>query len=229
MLRQRMAALVLILMGMTAVVWAPQAKAADSGFSIYAGGFAGGRLFTATSSAERAWLSPDGRDFRGVEVRAEVDETFVAGLRIQKAMGKQWGLTANFSGADADISVLVRTNQANVDKVLWDQVFVFSTELTAFYDLVETGNRAYVFGGAGLSMWSGVEDSGLSQTRPSAVLGVGYRIQALIFDIDLEARDSIVFSNFDDEQARLNVDDANFDGNPPTMLWSFTAGWSYNF
>lgn len=205
------------------------AGAAESSISIFGGAFAAGRLFTAVSETDRNWVTPDGRNFRGIEVRAEVEETFVAGMRFQKAMGPQWGLTASFSGADANISVLSRTVQANVDKRDWDQAFILSGEFTAFYDLVESGNTAFVFGGAGLSLWSGVGNSGLDQTSPSLVVGAGYRIRGIGFDIDLEARDAIVFSNFDDERDRLQVSDADFDGNPPTQLWSFTAAWVYAF
>ncbi len=205
----------------------PLARAAESGFAIFGGAFAAGHLFTAVSDVDRNWITPDGRNFRGTEIRAEVEETFVSGLRIQKALGDQWGLTATFWGADADVSVITRTVEANVDKRDWDQVFILDGELTAFYDLMPSGRTAFVFGGLGMSIWSGEGNSGLDQTRPAVVLGAGYRIRGIGFDIDLEARDSIIFSVFDDERDRLGVTD--FSSNDPTHLWGFTASWTYAF
>jgi hypothetical protein len=219
----------LLWIALVVLLVAPSAQAADSGVAVYAGGFAAGRLFTAVSAVDRNWVTPDGRSFRGTEIRAEVEETLVAGLRIQKAVGPKWGLTLNFSAADADVSVIARTVQANVDKRDWDQAFIVNTELTAFYDLIESGNTAYVFGGAGFSLWSGEGASGLDQSSPALVVGLGYRIRAIGFDIDFEARDSVVLSNFDDVRDRLGVADSDFDSNGPTHLWNFTASWTYAF
>lgn len=211
------------------LVGAGPAMAADSSFTVFGGALAGGKLYKAVSQDSRVWLSPDGRQFPGVEIRAEIEETAIGGLRFQKAMGDRWGFGGTFAMGDADVSVLQRTVAPNVEKVDWDQILIVNTEVTAFYDLLPDEQTPYLIAGAGLSLWSGEGASGLDQTAPSVVLGAGYRIRGFGFDIDLEIRDSLVFSDFDDERARLEVDDGDFETFDPTHVWSITAGWAYVF
>ena len=220
--------------GLVLVAWTGTDSRASGEWSValFSGMEAGGVLYKATSDAGNVnWSSPGGQvEASGNEVRAELEEFGVLGLRVSRKWNEHWGVSASLSLSDIDVRALVRTEADNLDRYDWDQFFVTQAHVVATWDLLPQGNTLYLLGGLG---WASVQSEGtsLDKSAPALVYGAGFRLRSLgrALQFDLEVRDAVASFDFDDEEARLDDLATGFDGKDRVHLVDVTVAWVLSF
>lgn len=197
---------------------------------LYGGIAQAGRVYSAYSeSGSRVWQSPNGSlDYQGEEIRTDIQPQLYLGLGAEIPRGDRLRLGARLAFADLDMVAQVRRSSGAVDELPWDQLFLFTADASASYDLVPgDGDTPYVVGGVGV-ISVGSEGTELDQARPTLTAGAGYRFDRWAgYVLRVEARASWFPWQLDDEEARLAAD--RFDGASSGMLWQLTASVGYPF
>lgn len=221
------------LMALLPVLLLPSlAMAATPRFTLdlYGGVAMAGRVYTAYSDGgSRNWESPNGQlGYLGEEVRTDVDPQLYLGLATEIPRGDRLRFGARLAFADLDLVAQVRRGSGAVDELPWDQLFLFTADASASYDLVPgDGDTPYILGGVGI-ISVGSEGSTLDQAQPTLTAGAGYRIDRYDgYVLRLEARASWFPWDLDAEEERLAAD--RFDGASSGLLWQLSASVGYPF
>jgi hypothetical protein len=204
---------------------APAARA-EWGFSIVGGLAASGELYKAKADVSRSWTNPAGNvSVEGTEIRTEVDEYGLFGIRVLYARDDRWGASFGLSLTDMDVNVFARSAAGAVVSSPWDQLFILNLTAAATFDLLVKGNTPYLLAGVGYTSQDS-EGSTLDQSGMSLVLGGGFRIVSLGgVQIELEVRDNISGLELDGERDRLAPDE--WIPSDRLHVWEITAGLTW--
>lgn len=208
------------------------AQAATPRFTLdlYGGIAEAGRVYSAYHDGDsRSWTGPGGSvEHEGQELRAEVEPQLYLGLGVEIPRGDRLRWNARLAMADLDLVAQVRRFGGGVEDLPWDQLFLFTADVGASYDLVAgDGDTPYVLGGVGV-ISVGSEGTTLDQARPTFTAGAGYRFDRYEgYVLRVEARASWFPWDLGAEEERLDAD--RFDGAGSGLLWQLSVSVGYPF
>jgi hypothetical protein len=189
---------------------------------------AGGKVFEAsTGDEEFSWITPDGDRFSAENVRVELDENILLGLRLGKGFTDRFSWEVSLAWTSMNMTAESLTFRRNFDTRNYDEMSATMVEANLVWDWVDQPTTPYFLAGLGWSSLGFMErrlgDSDLDQSTLSWVLGAGFRWKVL----RLEVRDHLLPVDLEEEEARLGAE--SFDGVDLLQVWEISLGLSASF